>query len=176
MRRSKYFPLFQYLQSHHKKTITLTFEKIEGILKTSLPKSAMTGKAFWSNRTSGGLQARAWMDAGYQVEKVDIRSRKVTFGKPSIQYEVRREGDTILWNGSMVHALRLHLGISQAELSDILGVRQQTVSEWENNIYQPTRSRSKHLHLVAEKAGFDYRGTEQPLKAEGNSTPDTGEG
>ena len=167
MKRSKYFPLFQFLQSHHEKTsITLKFVEIEDLIKTSLPKSAVTGKAFWSNRTGGGSQARAWMDAGYQVEKVDIQGQTVTFSKPTIQYEVRREGDTILWSGSMVHALRLHLGISQAELSDILGVRQQTVSEWENNVYQPTRSRSKHLHMVAEREGFDYLDKEQPSKEE----------
>jgi DNA-binding transcriptional regulator YiaG len=106
------------------------------------------------------------MDAGFHVEKVDIQNHTVIFSKPSIQYKVRREGDTILWSGSMVHALRLHLDISQAELADILGVRQQTISEWENNIYQPTRSRSKHLNLVAEKAGFDYLETEKPSREE----------
>jgi len=161
-KRSKYFPLFQYLKSRLEKTIRLTFEEIEDLLQSSLPKSAYQGKAFWSNRTSGGLQAKAWMDAGYHVVDVDFQHKSVTFGKPSIHYVVRREGDTILWSGSMVHALRVHLGVSQAELSLILGVRQQTISEWENNIYQPTRSRSKHLHLIAERAGFDYRGKETP--------------
>jgi hypothetical protein len=163
-RRSKYFPLFQYLQSRLEKTIELSFEEIEDLLQTSLPNSAYQGKAFWSNRASGGLQAKAWMDAGYHVIGVDFQHNYVTFGKPSIQYEVRRAGDTILWSGSMVHALRIHLDISQAELSTILGVRQQTISEWENNIYQPTRSRSKHLHLIAERAGFDYLGKEKPPK------------
>jgi ribosome-binding protein aMBF1 (putative translation factor) len=101
------------------------------------------------------------MDAGYHVVDVDFPNERVTFGKPSIQYEVRRDGESILWTGSMVYALRVHLGISQAELSEMLGVRQQTISEWENNIYLPTRSRSKHLHMVAEKAGFDFGETEQ---------------
>jgi DNA-binding transcriptional regulator YiaG len=92
---------------------------------------------------------------------VDFQNQTVTFGKPSVQYEVRREGETILWTGSMVYALRAYLGISQAELAERLGVRQQTISEWENQIYQPTRSRSKHLNLVAERAGFDFGGSDQ---------------
>jgi hypothetical protein len=136
--------------------LILSFKEIEDILGKSLPGSARRSSGFWSNRASGGLQAKAWLNAGYHVMDVDFNNQTVTFGKPSIQYEVRREGDTILWTGSMIYALRAHLGISQAELADKLGVRQQTISEWENQIYQPTRSRSKHLNLVAERAGFDF--------------------
>jgi DNA-binding transcriptional regulator YiaG len=144
-----------------KAPLIMTLTEIEAVLGKSLPRSAWKSRGFWSNRTSGGLQAMAWLEAGYQVEDVDFQKETVTFGKPSIQYEVRRDGETILWTGSMIHALRVHLGISQAELSEMLGVRQQTISEWENSIYMPTRSRSKHLHMVAEKAGFELRETKQ---------------
>ncbi len=56
----------------------------------------------------------------------------------------------------MVRALRGHLDVNQAELAEILGVRQQTVSEWETGVYRPTRGRSKHLTMVAEKAEFPF--------------------
>jgi len=61
------------------------------------------------------------------------------------------------WDGEMVRALRQHLGLNQAGMADVLGVRQQTISEWENEMYVPSRSRSKHLDLVAERSGFGYR-------------------
>jgi hypothetical protein len=39
-------------------------------------------------------------------------------------------------------------------MAQVLGVRQQTISEWETGAYQPSRGRSRHLDLVAEQAGF----------------------
>jgi len=158
---SKYFPLFTHLQRCDERSHVLTFREIEILIDAPLPESARTSKAFWSNRSSGALQARAWMNAGYHVLDVNLHSQRVTFGKPELNYEIQKEGDTILWNGSMIRALRNYLDLNQAEFSKILGVRQQTVSEWENQIYQPTRSRSKHLTMVAERAGFEFRSAEE---------------
>ena len=165
---SKYYPLHKHLQLCDEKSLVMTFQEIEGLLEESLPKSARTTKAFWSNRSRGALQAKAWMNAGYHVLHVNFDSQQVTFGKPDISYEVRKEGNMILWNGSMIRALRSYLDVNQAEFSRILGVRQQTVSEWENQIYQPTRSRSKHLALVAERAGFEFTSTEGEQTSEGH--------
>jgi len=63
----------------------------------------------------------------------------------------RPDGD-----GGRVRALRQHLGLTQAGLSEELGVRQQTVSEWETSAYQPRGASARLLTLVAERAGFDY--------------------
>lgn len=84
------------------------------------------------------------------------------------RYTVQREGEEIYWDGDMVRALRVKLGVNQAGLAHILGVRQQTVSEWETGAYTPTRARSKHLTMVAEKAGFSFaRGVQElPLTPE----------
>jgi DNA-binding transcriptional regulator YiaG len=49
------------------------------------------------------------------------------------------------------------MDLSQAELAERLGVRQQTISEWETGVYQPKRAMSRLLTLVAERAGFPYR-------------------
>ena len=62
----------------------------------------------------------------------------------------------VVWNSKSIKALRLQIGLTQAEFAQELGVRQQTVSEWENGIYEPTRSKSKHLDLVAKTIGFKY--------------------
>ena len=53
--------------------------------------------------------------------------------------------------------LRRHMSLTQDELAELLGVRQQTISEWERGAYAPSRSTSKYLSMVAEKAGFTYR-------------------
>jgi len=60
------------------------------------------------------------------------------------------------WDATKVKALREHLGLTQTELSQELGVRQQTVSEWECGVYQPRGPSAKLLSLVAERANFPY--------------------
>ena len=159
-REGKYRPLFDYLSGNRSDEITLTLSEIEALLGDALPASARTTRGWWSNRDRGSLQAAAWMDAGYQVKEVDLAAEKVIFRKPLLHYEVKRSGDTILWDGDLVRALRDHMGISQAQLAETLGVRQQTISEWENSVYAPTRATSKFLSLVAEQAGFKLGDTE----------------
>ena len=46
--------------------------------------------------------------------------------------------------------------MSQQELAEDLGVRQQTVSEWETGMYQPRGASSTLLHIIAERAAFQY--------------------
>ena len=60
------------------------------------------------------------------------------------------------WGGADVQALRKHLGKTQAALAEELGVRQQTVSEWETGLYRPRGASATLLTRVAEEAGF-YR-------------------
>ena len=60
------------------------------------------------------------------------------------------------WDGDAVRALRAHLGATQGELAGELGVRQQTVSEWETNAYQPRGASARLLSMVAEQAEFTY--------------------
>jgi len=60
------------------------------------------------------------------------------------------------WDGDGVQALRRHLGLTQRELADELGVRQQTVSEWETGMYRPRGASRRLLGLVAERTGFAY--------------------
>lgn len=153
---NKYQALHLYLRQQYEDTVTLTFAAIEAMVGAPLPPSARTQRAWWSNRSRGAVQAVAWMTAGYHVQIIDLTGEQVTFYKPGRVYHVRRDGDTVLWDGELVKALRHHLGLSQAELADTLGMRQQTISDWETNAYTPRRSTSKYLSLIAEKAGFTY--------------------
>lgn len=153
---TKYYNLYIYLRRSGEDQVVLSFAELERLIDDQLPASAREGRGFWSNRRSSAAQASAWMKAGYHVVEVDLEHQRVRFGRPVVEYTVRREGDTVLWDGTMVRALRAYLGVNQAELAGLLGVRQQTISEWETAVYTPTRSRSKHLTMVAERAGFPF--------------------
>lgn len=154
---SKYQPLLEFLRESNQDEVNLTFAEIEALMNDTLPDSARSKQAWWSNRSKGALQASAWMEAGYRVEDVDLDGQRVTFRKATTRPKVQRVADTGLWNNELIKALRLHMGLTQAEFAKQLGVRQATVSEWENGLYEPTRSKSKHLELVAQMVGFTYQ-------------------
>jgi DNA-binding transcriptional regulator YiaG len=60
------------------------------------------------------------------------------------------------WDGQRIQALRRHLGLTQRELSERLGTRQQTISEWETGMYRPRGASAKLLSIIAEQAKFKY--------------------
>jgi DNA-binding transcriptional regulator YiaG len=60
------------------------------------------------------------------------------------------------WNSESIQALRQHLGYTQTEMAEMLGTRQQTISEWETGMYQPRGASTTLLSIVAERASFDY--------------------
>ena len=70
----------------------------------------------------------------------------MTKGKPKIE-----------WNADTIKALRQHMGLTQTEMSEELGTRQQTISEWETGMYKPRGATRTLLNIVAERAGFVYR-------------------
>jgi DNA-binding transcriptional regulator YiaG len=153
---SKYQPLLEFLRGSKQNEITLSFAEIEILIKDTLPNSAKSKRAWWSNRSKGALQALSWIEAGYRVGDVDFDKQRVTFHQFTTSEQVQLVDGKVVWNSKSIKALRLQIGLTQAEFAQELGVRQQTVSEWENGIYEPTRSKSKHLDLVAKTIGFKY--------------------
>lgn len=61
------------------------------------------------------------------------------------------------WGSERIRALRSHLGLTQRELAERLGTRQQTISEWEKGMYQPRGASVTLLSIVAERAKFEYK-------------------
>ena len=66
------------------------------------------------------------------------------------------------WDSTHVQALRRHLGLTQRELSQKLGTRQQTISEWETGMYRPRGTSATLLTYIAEQSKFQYRA--EPLE------------
>jgi DNA-binding transcriptional regulator YiaG len=66
------------------------------------------------------------------------------------------------WDSGRIRALRLHMKLTQQEMADKLGTRQQTVSEWETGMYQPRGASATLLSMVAERAEFRYDAAPPP--------------
>jgi hypothetical protein len=78
----KYAPLRRYLSRVDEESVTLSFARVEEILGARLPASATTHSAWWGNETKRThVQARAWMNAGWRVTRVNLERASVTFGK-----------------------------------------------------------------------------------------------
>lgn len=153
---SKYYPLYQFLEQSGEQEVALTFAVVEELLQSDLPPSARQQRGWWSNRASRALQATAWLEAGYEMADLKLDEERVVFRQRRAAYHVVYQGDSPVWDAELIHALRDHLELTQAQMADELGVRQQTISEWETNVYTPSRATAKYLTLVAERTGFLY--------------------
>ena len=56
------------------------------------------------------------------------------------------------WHAEAVRNLRYQLRLTQREMAQHLGVRQQTVSDWETGVYAPRGASRRVLSMVAEQA------------------------
>ena len=76
----KYTPLEHYLRGlpASQQEVTLRFEQIERILKAKLPSSAYEDRRWWDHETEGNhVNARAWANAGWKVESLDVNGKWV---------------------------------------------------------------------------------------------------
>lgn len=78
----KYYPLEKHLRGlpEAQEDVTLSFERIEEILKDELPLPAYEERAWWGNQKQGlQVETIPWMDAGWLVETVDLDEKWVRF-------------------------------------------------------------------------------------------------
>jgi hypothetical protein len=75
---AKYDALERALKASIPQTVTRTFAELDELVG-GLPPSARADRTWWGNTTNlGHTQARAWMGAGYRVERVEL-GMTVTF-------------------------------------------------------------------------------------------------
>ena len=81
MPMSKYDPLKDYLAPADAALTPMGFSEIEQVLGFELPPSSRKLRAWWSNNPNNNVMTRAWLDAGYQTEAVDMKAGKLVFRK-----------------------------------------------------------------------------------------------
>ena len=77
----KYEPFTEFLRSQRAERIAMTFAEIERVIGFTLPRSASEHRAWWSNNPSNSVMTKAWLEAGYQSEQVDMENRKLVFSR-----------------------------------------------------------------------------------------------
>jgi hypothetical protein len=80
--RSKYGGLTGHLKFRGSFTsiVKLSFARIDGLIGSNLPMSAYRNEAWWSNSASS-VHAKAWLDAGWEVQEVNLKEGFVVFKK-----------------------------------------------------------------------------------------------
>jgi hypothetical protein len=80
----KYDPLRKYLSNISNNKVVLSFEQIQKIIGSGFPPRAYDLRQWWENSKSSKkahVQAKAWLDAGWEVDSVDFKNQRVTFRK-----------------------------------------------------------------------------------------------
>lgn len=78
---SKYSPLPRHLAAEAAAQVDMTFWEIDDLVG-GLPASARRHRPWWSNEREGShVQARAWLDAGWRVDSVNLTAERVRFIK-----------------------------------------------------------------------------------------------
>lgn len=76
---SKYRTLFQYFQTQATDFLRMTFDEVEREAGFKLPASARAHQAWWANDRMRHVQAKAWLDAGFESEQVDMKAQMLVF-------------------------------------------------------------------------------------------------
>jgi hypothetical protein len=84
----KYEALKLFFAAQRRPRLRMTFEEVARAAKVRLPASAYEHPAWWANDSSSHVQAKAWLDARYRTENVDIEAQSVEF----VRAEARAQG------------------------------------------------------------------------------------
>lgn len=95
--KNKYEALTSYLRfrAAFTDTVKLSFAQIDGIIGDNLPLTAYRSTEWWENSPSN-VHAKAWVNAGWKVEEVNLKEAYVVFKKevkaqPAPSSEKRKE-------------------------------------------------------------------------------------
>ncbi|MBV8799824.1 MAG: hypothetical protein JO208_08465 [Alphaproteobacteria bacterium] len=92
---SVYNPLADYLNRTGSDSVPMTFGEIEALIGRKLPPSAYRHRPWWANEPRGHSHAKAWLDAGFETEQVDMESRKLIFRRAATSPSSRGMTDVV---------------------------------------------------------------------------------
>jgi hypothetical protein len=71
----------------------MSFDEIERVIGAKLPPSATRHRAWWSNNAQNNVMTKAWRDAGFESEEVDMNGRRVAFRR--VRSEASRDSGAL---------------------------------------------------------------------------------
>jgi len=77
----KYAKLRAFLAGQNADRLPLSFADVAEIAKIKLPASAFRYAQWWENDPVHHVQAKAWIDAGYRTEGVDLAAQRLVFAR-----------------------------------------------------------------------------------------------
>jgi hypothetical protein len=86
----KYQPLTEFLRRQPEAVVRMSFDEIERVIGAKLPPSATHHRAWWSNNAQNNVMTKAWRDAGFESEDVDMQRRRVAFRR--VRSDASRNG------------------------------------------------------------------------------------
>jgi hypothetical protein len=75
----KYEPLTEFLKKQSAREVRMSFAQVERVIGEKLPASAQHHRAWWSNNPNNSVMTKAWLEAGFRSEQVDMEGRTLTF-------------------------------------------------------------------------------------------------
>ena len=76
---SKYRTLARFFEAQPSDFLRMTFDEVEREAGFKLPASARLHQAWWANDRARHVQAKAWLDAGFESEQVDMKAGMLVF-------------------------------------------------------------------------------------------------
>ena len=89
----KYAALKSFLAAQRQSRLPMSFEQIARAAGLKLPASAYRHPAWWANDPTHHVQAKAWMEAGFVTEQVDLEANSVVFVRAEAARGVREMQD-----------------------------------------------------------------------------------
>lgn len=80
---SRYQALARFLKDQTAAELPMTFAQVERVVGARLPPSAYGHPSWWANDATNHVQAKAWLDAGYETEQIDLKRRRLVFRRVS---------------------------------------------------------------------------------------------
>jgi CBS domain-containing protein len=100
---SRYAPLALWLQGQPRSEdrVQVSFEQIEGIIDSKLPRSARLRREWWANDSTSHVQSQEWLDAGWRASYINLTEEQVVFARIR-----ERESAYIAFFGALLIKLR----------------------------------------------------------------------
>lgn len=146
---AKYDALSGFFQTQTGNLLRMTFDEVEQEAGFDLPASARKHQAWWANDRDRHVQAKAWLDAGYESEQVDMNGQALVFKRV-------KSGETYRATGMAEAAEEYtHEGSKKPYRSPLFGALKGTF--WIDPDWDLTKPSLSHEEMAAWDASLERK-------------------